>query len=363
MRLSILGPDHLLLDSPRAPRWLLLGFALLCLLGATRALDSFGATAPALLAVAFAALLLLMALSLLLCQRQLELRRDGVQWRCRGLFGDREVEAPRTALRHLRLRGLLVKSRHHDQRHLRYLLELVAEHPDLPPCLPLSLARREAPLRRFAETLARAANLPLLDAVGDEPQLRQPGALDGPPPARTPLPALAASAAIALLPATAQRGAEARTLPPRRGRWAIAAMAMLVALAGPALLLGDGHTPPALVWAMSGVATAMILLGSLVRARRRQRVFVCDGELHVVHELLGLPLRRQRLPTAAIERVRVQSGSGTAPQLRPGVAVVSDHSVLVVGTDLQTEDLQWLQAWIEAQVWPTLPTGPTPGAR
>lgn len=359
MRLSILGPGHVLLQSPRGARRAAFAVATATFAGAVQLLLAFGSSPPAIAAVGFAGVLLALTFALLLRHCELELQHGTLHWRRRGVLADTVIEAPRSALRHLRMRGIVATQRHQhgESRSMRYLLELIAEHHDLPPCLELARQASEVTMRRFAERLARAADLPLLDAIGDDLELRAPDALDAPPRSRSPLPALAPTA-IALRQGSHGPEASTALLLQRRRRRLLPAMgiaALGFAVAAGVAVSAGGKGMPAAVWLLFLVTEAMLLAVLLVLSRRRQRVFVHDGELHVVHDLLGLPLRHRRLPTAAIERVRLQSATAAAPQLHSGLAVVSDDEIVVVGNNLDAADLRWLQAWVEQQVWPTLP--------
>jgi hypothetical protein len=156
------------------------------------------------------------------------------------------------------------------------------------------------------------------------------------------------------VPAVELRG----LLPRSRRTWARAIPLVLLPAAMLSVVLCL-TTVPATAWPLVlplvlGAESAVSVLVLWVCCCRT-RLSVVDGELRCEQSLFGVPLRRARLPVDAVEQVRVQTGLAHAPHLHPGVAVLTDRRVLVLGRSLDADACGWLGAWIEQQLWPELP--------
>lgn len=309
---------------------------------------------------AMAGLVVVGAAFALQCRTAVELSPRGLRWRQHGLFGVREQLAPRAAVVGVRVRAeLALVADAADGRQRRfYQAELLLSGDGLPDAVPLLRTPDELRARANAEQAATAAEVPFVDAVGDDVMVRPAGALDRRPAQRRALPPQVPTG-IAVDGVGAGAAASTTGVLPRDRRGLVVALPLLLlpgaALgAGLVLAMAPRSLLPIALPLVLG-ADALVLLLVLWALRCRTSVRVADGRLCAQMSLLGVPLRTRCVPVDAVEQVRVQAGIAAAGQR--GVAVVTDRRILVLGRGLEAAACRWLAAWLEQQLWPDLPVG------
>jgi len=364
MRLSVLGPGHVLLDSRRTLRWLLLALAALLTVATVGCWIRFAFPAPLLVGVLLSLLLLVGAIVALWSRTEVEIDGARVRYTMRRIVGGSEIVERRATVAAVTLRAEIIESAAEDRsptRHMAYEVALRCTG-SLPGTLVLRRSHHEHRARQFAESVCRAADLPLLDSIGEEPEVRAPEALDGPPDTRLAAPRGAVPEGLTI-DDTPFGGALATCgLLPKKGRavTAFVALASLFATGlGGVVTAGEaGGAMHAVTWAALACGEGAVLAVLAWLWLARTSVQVQDGELRAIESVLGVSVRQRRVPVAAIERVRVQSREGKNPHLQPGVAVVSDRGAIVVGQGLDADGRRWLRAWLESKLWPKLPETP-----
>ena len=271
---------------------------------------------------------------------RLQVDPEGIAYASGSWFGKTTHRAPRTALERVRLIRQVVRSGHSTRT--RYVPQLVFRAPGFPEVLQIGASRREADARKAAEEMARALELPFEDALGDEPIVRDPEALDVPTFRRE-----ASSEPVPrnVLPGW-ERGNEVRlrgTLRPGGATLAIGAglMMLVFSLGALGLLLGWARDGRALVIAAPIVGPGLFFIAwGVVSTLAREHIVVRPDAVVRSRHLGPLVWGRCTVPRAEIESLRVQTKG------RYGLAVVTDRRTWILGPSLDASGLHWLSSWL-----------------
>lgn len=362
MRHQSVAPGHVVWTGARGRKLAVLAGGALCLLAAGLLPSQPGAAGAHFAAVLLGLALVVGSAVALLCTTEIELSPETLLVARRRPWGGPEWTLPRSSAQAIRrsARAVVQHTDRGSHRRMVHTVELRIRDK-LPPGVSLCLFRSfdEIAARLRAEQFARAADLPCEDAVGDEVTVRAPDRLDGPPAARSPLPAGKPPAGVELHPAAAGRRAAVGLcgmVPPGLRRFArpVLRAALAVALLGlalVALLTPDPVRTVALPAVVVLEAAGALLLAWALRGCTR--IGVEDAVLRCRRTLSGVPLPSVRVPVAAVEQVRPQGSDGK--HVLPGVALLTDRRVLVLGRGLDADARRWLGAWLEAELWPELP--------
>lgn len=279
----------------------------------------------------------------------LEIRPDSIEFERRARRSRERGMLPRQAL--LRVRSDRVVRQANNRSSVRYPVSLVFDAALVPEGIPATLAIREfsdeTKARAEAETLARDLSLPLEDAVGRDPVVRAPEALDariqreadpGPPPPGLGVRCAGHPAELWIASGTPS------------GRMLLVGMAIvstgmsLGGLAFMAGLVGSGSIPILGLALFGGVDLAFVaaLLGTAWL--QQSQLSVRRGELTLRRRLGPLTVLRASIPLEQIEGVRVEP----ARPLGTSLAVLSDAGILRV-PQLRPEAADWLRRWVASR--------------
>ena len=230
-----------------------------------------------------------------------------------------------------------------------YEVELVLDEAGRRDTLLVLSAPTEAVAREAAEEIAREMGWPFEDAVGDEPELREPDEIDR-RAERKPEPTGEVPSGIRVL---------------RHARGESLELEGLISPAQARLLpiLGVGVASTTVlaagfVWhwmeptmAMVGIALMglgdAVFLGILFGLRAsRERVVVSSGLVERRVQAGPLRLPGRALDLRRVERVRIQT---RIPLLR-GCVLVSNDDTMRLGRGLDREGLRWLQGWLQSRL-------------
>ena len=287
----------------------------------------------------------------------LEIRPGGIDYERRARGVRQQGHLPRDVLQRLRCKRVVYQSSKGGSS-TRYPVSLVFDPARLPEGLPAELSvrefARETQARSEAESLARDLDLPLEDAIGGEPVLRAPDALDtrvareddpGMPP---PGLGVGITPALAGTPGLAVRSG---TPAGRRLLVAVAVLSLSTTAAGLVFLVGFGSSAggpplpfPALILLVGG-ELAFLLVFLSTAWLQRFRLSVETGHLTLERYVGPLRVSRASLPAEQIESLRI----GAAGPFGSGLAIVSDARILRI-PQLRPEAAAWLRRWLASRV-------------
>jgi len=277
----------------------------------------------------------------------LEIRPGSIEFERRSRRKREHGTVPREAL--LRVRSDRVVRRGNDHSEVRYPLSLVFDPARVPQAIPAELAvrefRDEARARAEAEALARDLVLPLEDAIGREPVLRPPDALDarvareddpGPPPPGLGIHRAGGPAELEVTSGTP------------RGRALLVGVAIAslsTSAAGLAFMAGlGGSRPIAVLAAFAGVELVFVAMLLSTAWLQHWRLSAAMGCLELERRLGPVTVSRKRVPLMKIEGVRA-AASGP---LGSGLTILSDARILRI-PQLRSEAVEWLRCWVAFQ--------------
>ncbi len=296
---------------------------------------------------AFAAVTLLVGLAVARLRETLSVDGEAIRLSHRSLFEGRSWVGPRSAIRALRLTA----EHESDDSGTRTIF---------PVALALELDGRafeirvfkptdELRARRAAEEIAGALELPVIDAIGDEAIIHEPGESasrfarsdsqpTGPIPPNVTLSTNGHGLSI--------RGIT-RMQTVGRLRWAGLGFLLLATTVGafasraiePAWF---GWLIPFPFWGAGLYFLADAALGRSIC----ERLWIEGGELVRERAWLALRFSRRRLAIAELEAVRVQSERGD----EWGLAAVARNDRFIVGGALEADQLAWLENWLLSQL-------------
>lgn len=285
---------------------------------------------------------LLFGIAFSLLRETLRVDEAGLQLRARSVVRSRRWHAPRSALQRILLREVLEQDSEGSSIHYDLVLGLRIE--DLEAELRIFRSRREPPARRMGAEVSRALGVPLVDDIGDkelevgrsELSPSPPIGRLGDPPPRVRENRQAAQPSIRIQGTMRPRIATRFRL----AGWGFFGLSSFVGA-----ILSMVMTPGWLGWVIPFPfwGASLYFLGTAWAGERSvEHLAIAHGTLSREVELLGGRLRRAKIESHAVQRIRMQSESPSAR----GVALVSDEQILVVGSGLEHGPLEWLRGWL-----------------